>query len=254
MSKIKFIASTEEVFRDFDPPKTSSSFSPNWYKDMPSFFNYTQTEKEFTIGSNGNPNLTLKRCIPFRDSMYSGYMIPMPFDCYFTKNNNKIHINCSYQGDFKFVHEHDMGQYFMYPIPEEYDVVLLKWNNPWTIKTSNGWSTLFTTPMHHDLPFHTISGIVDTDKHPVPIAFPFFIRKDFNGVIPKGTPFVQCIPIKRESHVAYISSHIPSMIHKWRKATTQALDRYKDYFHTPKQYKIVNNETESKCPFSKFFK
>ena len=108
--------------------------------------------------------------------------------------------------------------------------------------------------MHHDLPFSTFSGIVDTDKHPMCISFPFLIRKDFNGILKKGTPIAQCIPIKRENFMAYVSSNIPSLFYKWRKATTQALDRYKDYFHTPKQYKIVNNQTESKCPFSKIFK
>lgn len=251
MSKIKFIASTKEVFNDFDSPKPSSKFSPNWYKNMPSFYNYSQTEEKFNIAKNGNPNVTLKRCIPFRDSMHSGYMIPTPFDCYFTKNNNQIVINCSYQGEFKFVHEHDIEQYFMYPIPDGYDVVLLKWNNPWIIKTPKGWSTLFVSPMHHDLPFITLSGLVDTDKHPVPIAFPFFIKKDFQGVIPKGTPFVQCIPHKRENFTAYVYDKIDSLFSAWIKTSTQALDRYKDYFHSPKNYKVENVK---KCPFSNIFR
>jgi hypothetical protein len=254
MSKIKFIAFNKEVFDDFDPPQPSSKVSPSWYKEMPAFYNYNQTEDQRKIGSNGNPNLTLKRCVPFRDAMHCGYMLTTPFDCYFTKNNNKILINQSYEGEFVLVHEHTIEQYFMYPIPEGYEIALLKWNNPWIIQTQKGWSTMFVSPMHHDLPFYTLSGLVDTDKHPAPIAFPFFIKKNFSGFIPKGTPYVQCIPIKREKNTAYISHKIDSLYYKWRKATTQALDRYKDYFHTPKQYKIVNNQTESKCPFSKFFK
>lgn len=243
-----------EVFEDFESPQPSNKFSPNWYKEMPTFYNYTQTEDQKKIGSNGNPNLTVKKCVPFRDSMHCGYMIGTPFDCYFTKVNNKLVINQSYEGDFKLIHEHDIEQYFMYPIPDGYDVVALKWNNPWIIQTPRGWSTLFVAPMHHDLPFITLSGLVDTDKHPAPVAFPFFLKKDFSGFIPKGTPFVQCIPIKRKKFTAYVFDKMDNFYYKWRKATTQAIDRYKDYFHTPKHYKIVNNKIESKCPFSKFFK
>jgi hypothetical protein len=248
--KISFIASNEEIFYDFPYPEPSHKFVPQWYKDMPFF-----TTDEKYIGSNGNPNLTIKKCVPFRDTLFSGYMIPLPYDVYISQNNNGItNINKSYCGEFEIIHKHDISQYFMYPIPDEYNPVILKWNNPWIIKTKKGWSILFMSPMHHDLPFTTFSGIVDTDKHPISISFPFLIRKDFNGILKKGTPIVQCIPIKRENFMAYVSSNIPSMFHKWRKATTQVMDRYKDYFHTPKQYKIVNKQTESKCPFSKIFK
>jgi hypothetical protein len=31
----------------------------------------------------------------------------------------------------------------------------------------------------------------------VPVNFPFFIRKDFEGIIPAGTPIAQAIPFKR---------------------------------------------------------
>lgn len=248
--KINFIASTEEVFSDFESPKPSYKFVPEWFKDMPSFSN-----DEKYIGSNRNANLTIKRCVPFRDTLTSGYIIPIPYDIHISQENNNInHINQSYCGKFELIYKHDISQYFMYPIKEEYNSIILKWNNPWIIKTKKGWSTFFTSPMHHDLPFTTLNGIVDTDKYPMTISFPFLIRKDFNGILKKGTPMIQCIPMKRETHVAYISSYVPSLYQKWRKATTQALDRYKDYFYTPKQYKIVNNQTESKCPFSKIFK
>lgn len=248
MSKINFIAFNDEVFRDFTPPKPSSSFPPNWYKDMPNFYNYEKTEDQKKIGSNGNPNVTVKKCVPFRDSMFCGYMITTPFDCYFGRKNNKLIVNCSYEGEFQLIHEHDIEQYFMYPIPEGYDAALLKWNNPWIVQTPRGWSTLFVSPMHQDLPFYSLSGLVDTDKHPAPIAFPFFIKKDFVGFLPKGTPFIQCIPIKRQNFVARITTKFDGFYYKWRKATTQALDRYKDYFHTPKSYKTIS---QSKCPFSK---
>lgn len=248
MSKIKFIAANKEAFDDFPHPKPSSSFIPNWYKEMPSFIG----DKKY-ICSNGNPNETVKKCIPFRESMTAGYMIPLPCDIYVEHKGKNITINSSYNGHTDIVLNHDIEQAFLYPIGQEFLKVPFKWNNPWVIKTKKGWSTLFVQPMHHDLPFYTLSGLVDTDKHPIPVCFPFYIKENFEGIIPKGTPIVQCIPIKRENFIGYVSYSVTNFVNLWRKATTQAMDRYKDYFHTPKGYKIQEDK-KSECPFAKLFK
>jgi hypothetical protein len=42
-----------------------------------------------------------------------------------------------------------------------------------------------------------MTGVVDTDTFPVPVNFPFFVREDFDGIIPEGTPIAQVIPFKR---------------------------------------------------------
>lgn len=249
MSYIKFIAVDKQVFDDFPHPKMSSSFIPNWYKEMPSLIGNSPY-----IGANGNPNATVKKCIPFRDSMTSGYMIPLPADVYVSHKGKQMIINSSYQGNTDLVLSHEIEQLFMYPIPEGYCKAAFKWNNPWLIKTKRNWSTLFVQPMHHDLPFLILSGLVDTDKHPIPVNFPFFIKEDFEGIIPKGTPIAQCIPIKREKVTAYVSYGIDRFMALWRKATTKAFDRYKENFHSKKVYKIKETNTELKCPFAKFFK
>jgi hypothetical protein len=48
------------------------------------------------------------------------------------------------------------------------------------------------------LPWTITSGIIDSDKYSTSGNIPFFIREDFVGMIPAGTPFAQLIPIKRE--------------------------------------------------------
>jgi hypothetical protein len=248
MAKINFISETEEALKDFPFPEPSVNFIPNWYKEMPNFIG----NKKY-IAENNNPNETLKKCVPFRDSMAAGYMIPLPFDLYVKQEGNNTVFNSSYMGEMQIVHEQDPEQYFMYPIPENYFSVLFKWDNPWLIQTSKGWSTLFVSPTHHDLPFYTLSGLVDTDKHPAKVALPFFLKKDFEGIIPKGTPIVQCIPIKRAKFAGKISYGINHFNEKWRRATTIAIDRYKRFFHAPKSYKLAKPK-ESKCPFSFLFK
>ena len=46
-----------------------------------------------------------------------------------------------------------------------------------------------------------MTGLVDCDRyHDVPINFPAHWRDtDFSGVLPRGAPVAQCIPVKRES-------------------------------------------------------
>src|SRR5262245_2197742 len=55
-----------------------------------------------------------------------------------------------------------------------------------------------------DLPFTTLAGLVDSDRyHDNWIHFPArWHDLNFRGVLPKGTPVAQCVPVKRESWVA----------------------------------------------------
>jgi len=51
------------------------------------------------------------------------------------------------------------------------------------------------------LPFTTLTGLVACDTfHDAPVHFPaHWHDAGFNGVLPRGTPFVQCLPVKREN-------------------------------------------------------
>ena len=76
--------------------------------------------------------------------------------------------------------------------------------NPWRISTPPGYSCLFLPPMNNtDDRFSIMPGIVDTDTYKNEINFPFVINGDkysiLETMIKKGTPYVQVIPIKRES-------------------------------------------------------
>ena len=74
-----------------------------------------------------------------------------------------------------------------------------KWTNHFYLKTPKGYSTLFVHPLNRtDLPFYSLNAVVDTDDFPLTVQFPFLIKKDFNGLIPAGTPIMQAIPFKRD--------------------------------------------------------
>jgi hypothetical protein len=51
-----------------------------------------------------------------------------------------------------------------------------------------------------DLPFRLLTGLVDSDRFSqVGIFFPaLWTEPGFVGVLPRGTPVAQCIPLRRE--------------------------------------------------------
>jgi hypothetical protein len=82
------------------------------------------------------------------------------------------------------------------------DQFIIKFNNFWTIQLPPGYSVLVSHPINRDdLPFRALSGLVDCDRyHDAFVQFPArWVDPNFNGVLPKGTPVVQCVPVKRET-------------------------------------------------------
>jgi hypothetical protein len=184
-----------------EKPSPSIKSLPKWYKDMPSF-----TDKEIEY-KDGSVNETLKKCIPVLDSMSNGYIIKTWTDVAFNKEGATWSVVDA--PGWTAVEGHDISQIPGYPVTSYYRKEVFKWINPWKIKTPKGYSTLFTTPVGHHLPFKLIDGVVDTDTFPLTINFPFFINSNFSGVIPYGTPMVQLIPFKRDSFKSKIGKFDP---------------------------------------------
>jgi hypothetical protein len=173
--KIKFISIDPGLH--VDPPRAASKFLPSWYRKLEPVIDGVET---------------IKKCVPFLDSMTSGYMVTLAADVYF---NGEGFEQVSKRG---VVSEHILDQVKDISLPDEYSGQPYKWINMFSIKTPKGYSTMFSHPFNRlDLPFYSLGGIVDTDTFPVPVNFPFFIRKDFKGVIPAGTPIAQAFPFKR---------------------------------------------------------
>ena len=88
--------------------------------------------------------------------------------------------------------------------------------------------------------FTILPGIVDTDQYTAPVNFPFvFNDPSFEGLIPKGTPIAQVIPIKRESWGIKIGNQKDYNEQRKNsiKLQTKFFDRYKSMFWTRKEYK-----------------
>ena len=195
MKKIKFIPISQE-FEDFaEVPKPIRLVVPSWYKDM----SKSVYKDRGTLLPDFKPNMTIKTCVPFLDTMVSGYAITLPCDVEVVQES-KYQNRVIWKSNWTPVTAHSMEQIPEKLVPDGYEKLPLKWENGWIIKVPKGYSVLFSHPFQRlDLPFYTIPGIVDCDQHNSAVNFPFLLKKDFIGIIEKGTPVAQFIPFKRET-------------------------------------------------------
>lgn len=200
-------------------PIAASRFVPNWYRKMDGVIDGI---------------MTVKKCVPFLDSFAIGYMIPLPIDVTWNSDMEKF-VSSS---DISVYSKHDNSQVEGVEVPEGFSRVPHKWLNNWHIKTPKGYSTLFVHPLNrYDLPFQSITGVVDTDTHPLVINFPFFLKKDFSGKILAGTPMIQAIPFKRDSWKSKVIDDTSYRYPYHYKVTEPPFGFYKRNFWKRKEFK-----------------
>jgi hypothetical protein len=204
---------------------------PEWYKNTKSYV----FDKKIPT-DEGTTSGTIKKCIPIFDAISSGYIITSPADVYV--NTKEGSGQFFYWANFGLMQFHPIEQAEEHPLKKPFPYP--KWMNPWAIQTPKGYSILITQPMHRDLPFTIMPGIVDTDKYTAPINFPFVINNpEFEGLIPKGTPIAQIIPFKRESWSMSFGNKkdLRKQNQITTLLTTKMFDKYKTLFWEKKQYK-----------------
>ena len=159
---------------------------------------------------------TIKGCMPFLDTLTSGYILKMPVDYFFSFNEYKdnemgtlyissfegsgINLN---NGESTFHDPRQLGSECPFNKKNKGNF-FHKILNPWTIKTPPGYSCLFLPPMNNsDDRFSIIPGIVDTDSFPEEVNFPIIFNGDkypvLRSTIKIGTPYVQVFPFKRDT-------------------------------------------------------
>jgi hypothetical protein len=202
---ITFSASKEFIKNNQDNlPVLTKTNIPEWYKKL----------------THSYEMQTVKGCMPFLDTLTAGYILKIPTD-YKIRHNIEFEgkkragfdsaqqmmnslaekININYQGKGEF---HSTEQLKGSPLVEKNkNLAFHKILNPWIIRTPPGYSTLFVPPLNNsDDRFSIIAGIVDTDNFVNEINFPITINGDkyeiLDTIIERGTPYVQCIPFKRE--------------------------------------------------------
>jgi len=176
-------------------PQPAVGALPDWLKTMPGeAFNPWIGETEDTV----------KRCPPFVDAMTLGFVIPLLCDVKVEKGeftwDAKLPATLSDSYPRSPMGFHHPSQAAGTPLFDP-DGLVLKFHNLWTIQAPSGYSLLFTHPANRlDLPFRTLTGLVDCDLfHDAFINFPaIWHDHSFAGVLERGTPIAQCVPIRRE--------------------------------------------------------
>jgi len=204
---IEFIANEKYVDSKQDQPIPIKLNIPEWYKKL----------------KHSTSARTVKGCMPFLDSLTSGYLLKVPIDMQIT--HNVIHGETGQKDGFwktgeievelmrserinvntQNIDVHSNEQLKGSPANEKNkNLPFYKILNPWIIKTPPGYSCLFVSPLNNsDDRFSIIPAIVDTDSYRQEINFPIIINGDkyntLDTIIKKGTPYVQIIPFKREN-------------------------------------------------------
>jgi hypothetical protein len=235
MKKITFRPNNEVTEAMQRAPMPSVKFLPEWFKVLSP---YRDGKREYSFEPNGGTFATVKKCIPFLDALTSGYTLTLEQDV--IVENQGIEKLFSWKGgDRTVVSSHPFFQYDGFPLPSEYHELAFKWENEWSIETPAGYSLLFTHPLNRvELPFFTLAGLVDSDNYKSAVKLPFFIKKDFTGVIPAGTPIAQVFPIKRDDWVSEIVDFDSKKTLRGKYEVLTALkDFYKKAHWQKKSYK-----------------
>lgn len=179
-------------------PTVARGGLPDWLRTMPA------EQGAELLG--GAPVRTVKQCPPFIDAMQAGILFPLAADV--TVSGGELawdwdlppHLEARPSRSPIGVH-----------LPEQAAGVpgvagagqfVVKFTNFWTVDLPEGWAMLFTHPVNRlDLPFRTLTGLVDCDGwRDGLVHFPaIWTDSGFEGVLPAGIPVAQGIPVPRET-------------------------------------------------------
>jgi hypothetical protein len=229
MKVFRFVPSPS-VNRKHAAPVPAKTTVPDWYKHAERFYH----------DKHGIEYPGLKVCVPFIDAMISGFMLVTPVD---------VHVNINDKGESQLNWE-EVGFHILtervglsgstIPRPPGYAHNHLAWNCQWGWKVPEGYSVLLTHPLNRtDLPFYTLSGIVDSEEFTGWGNVPFFIKEGWEGVIPAGTPIAQLLPIKQDKWVS-VQDYTETPRQLKRSAILRsATGVYKKMWRKPKEYSAM---------------
>jgi len=227
--KIEFFC--EETWIDL--PRPAREFIPDWYKKSERF---RDNKIEFSPDRNVTSK-DLKLCIPFLDSLTAGYVFCLWQDL-LVSQSEEDGTTFDWESDFPLMNERTLEANKLLPRPAGHFANNFVWECPLMIRVPRGYSVLITHPFNRfDLPFTTLTGIVDADSMMITGNVPFFINDNFTGVIRKGTPIFQIIPFKRESWVSSVNEDLSSLNYHISKVCRSVLSGgYRDNFWHRKKF------------------
>jgi len=230
-NKITFRAQTEHVWEVREKPRPAAKILPKWWKNLSPY-----STEDNKLKLNPLPTVTVKKCAPTLDGLTAGYIVTLWADVIITQKNGFPYAQ--WATDQPVFDIWDPSQVSSYEIPDGFSSLVFKYIHGWTIKTPAGWSCLITHPIgYQNIPIKIITGIVDTDNLETDINTPFFIKEGFEGIIKKGTPMFQVIPIKRENWKSDFILEKPNQFYfNIEKLKSTIVNSYSKILRVPKSY------------------
>jgi hypothetical protein len=208
--------------KGFNPLTTAKSLVPEWYKKTPLLI-------EGTSANQLPRHQTVKGCTPFLDTLTVGYLLTTLVDIAVEQINGGPYLSWktpTQLSDMTVVELREPGGLAKEAFPAGCSNLEFTWWTNVALKVPDGYSMLFTHPLNrHDLPFYTMSGMVDGGFPLQNGKMPFFVKEGFEGMIPRGTPFAQIIPFKMES---------------WQMTNSETLYKESEDNHSLSQSTIVS--------------
>tara|TARA_B100000287_G_C20652912_1_gene787589 strand:- start:211 stop:927 length:717 start_codon:yes stop_codon:yes gene_type:complete len=198
--KIEFIA-RDKYWSEIQPyPKPARSLMPQWYSEAPLYYSFGSKDDRLKMTDEGK-NMTFKKCIPLIDGLKSGYIVELRKDL-IVQDNQDGQFDIQWNSDDLVITVHNSASNLVEaPYGYNSQVINYIWNT--IIKTPKGYSCLITHPLgFNDTALRMIPAVVDTDKEVLNFHLPMWLKKDFIGIIKKGTPIAQIIPFKRDNWTA----------------------------------------------------
>ncbi len=176
-------------------PIPAKKQQPDWFSKSSK---YWKNDKGEDLINNFGKILGFKSCPALLDSFSLGYLLTTPCDLAFFEYKDNIYVETE-EGFSEFCGRRD--DMYGFPVPHGYRKQHFHWWPNWSIETPPGYSSIIMHPLNrYDLPFLTTNGIIDSDMYTISGLLPFFLKNDFIGLLPKGTPYAQIIPFKREEY------------------------------------------------------
>ena len=230
--KIQFYPSSKEVAASVPPPRPAGECVPQWYANTP-----THKGGIPDIDIVNGYNATVKACAPFADAMRGGYVQETWCDLWI-KDEEVTGLEYFYSASPELL---SLRGEPLVPVGEDFYNYEFVWKSPWIPRVPKGYSVLYTPPINHfTLPFVSATGLVDSDVffHVGNWNYPFYIRKGFTGIIPRGTPMYQMIPVKRDDWESTIEPwNEDDHVSRSRTLNSLFLNRYRRQFHQKKRYR-----------------
>lgn len=234
--KIQFIPKSEEAYHLVPPPEPAAKNMPDWWKEIPAFKNGSKP----LYGSDGQVDATVKLCIPFADTLRTGYIQHSWCDIHIKKTGYNGSTFDFYSSGLPPIMGVRQQSDLQNKTTNDFYSGECVFKSQWMPKLPKGYSALITHPFNREeLPFVTLSGIIDADKYFFDNDgnHPFLLKRDFEGTIPKGTPLYQIIPFKRDDWKSEVMEFDSSIPFKSFLPRSKFWGGYKNMFWSKKTYK-----------------